>query len=77
MSDLAEPPKLDKCICGGEAGLNFERTPETRARMYWVQCGACGATGSGHFPNSHDASTDWNTKPENFPVHLYETTDIG
>ena len=75
MSDLAEPPKLDKCICGGEAVFNFERTPETRARTYWVQCTSCGTKGTGRFPISHEAAADWNTKPENFPVHLYGPAD--
>lgn len=75
MSDFVQPPKLDKCICGGVAGLNFERTPETRARMYWVQCTSCGTMGSGRFPTSDEAANDWNTKPENFPVHLYGTAE--
>lgn len=71
MSDLAQPPKLDKCICGGDANFNFERTPETRATMFWIQCTSCGTMGSGRFPSSQEAAVDWKTKPENFPVHLY------
>jgi len=75
MSELVEPPKLDKCICGGEGAFNFERTPETRITMFWIQCTACGVKGSRSFPSSQEAAIDWNTKPENFPRHLYGIID--
>ena len=75
MSDLAQPPNLGKCICGGTGGFNFERTPETRITMFWVQCTSCGTLGSRRFSTSQEAAADWNNKPENFPLHLYGTTD--
>ncbi len=75
MSEIAQPPHLEKCICGGEGGFNFERERENRLITYWVQCLVCGTLGSNRFPSSKEAADDWNSKPENFPNRLYGASE--